>query len=213
MQMTMRMTKRTKIIWGVLGLLVLLCGVYLLYGEQSALPNPPVESLPKSNRKADGKAKPINAEVPTPEEKKTEEKQVDFPQISAGSLGRLTELKAQEEILQYEVRIEKLKKEKAEISRSASPTPTISLPALTPPPPATVRPAPPSPAPESARRSGLTVLSVQGVGGKLSATIRTGSGQVTVQKGSRLGDGVVTDISRRGVSVRRNGKISTLPFE
>ncbi|MCD7984330.1 MAG: type IV pilus biogenesis protein PilP [Desulfovibrio sp.] len=129
--------------------------------------------------------------------------------IVAGNLGRITELRAQEEELTLEAKIAKLKKEKEEASRSPS-VPTLSLPSLTPP-------ASPSPAPAAAPRpagsGGLRVISVQGVAGRLSATVRTGSGQTIVRKGSRLGDSVVTEISRQGVTIRRGGKTSTLPFE
>lgn len=110
-----------------------------------------------------------------------------------------------------EVQIEEKRARKRELTRSGSvPAPTLSLPSLTPP-------ASPSPAPAAGPRpagsGGLRVISVQGVGGKLSATIRTGSGQVVVHKGSRLGEAVVTDISRQAVTIRRGGKTSTLPFE
>ena len=128
--------------------------------------------------------------------------------ITAGNLGKISELRNTLEEETLEVQIEEKRARKRELTRSGSvPAPTLSLPSLTPP-------ASPSPAPAVPRAaSSLMVISVQGVGGRLSATVRTGSGQVVVHKGSRLGEAVVTDISRQAVTIRRGGKTSALPFE
>lgn len=205
----MVITKRTKIIWGIL-LVLLLAFAGLLWTRQTPVPSvPPVprdvpvkkKAAPAKANKKDNTDKDAAATPDAPADAGT----VVAP-IVAGNLGRITELRALEEELTLEAKIAKLKKEKEEASRSPS-VPTLSLPSLTPP-------ASPSPAPAVPRAaSSLMVISVQGVGGKLSATIRTGSGQVVVHKGSRLGEAVVTDISRQAVTIRRGGKTSTLPFE
>lgn len=209
----MQFTKRTTIIWGVL-LVLLLAFAGLLWTRRTPPPLPPVprdvavkkKAAPaKANKKdttdqhAAAAARPEAPSAPD----------MNVKPIVAGNLGRITQLRALEEELTLEAKIAKLKKEKEEASRSPS-VPTFSLPSLTPP--ASTSPVPTA-APRPAATGGLRVISVQGVGGKLTATVRTGSGQVVVRKGSRLGDAVVTGISRQGVTIRRGGKTSTLPFE
>lgn len=201
----MVITKRTKIIWGIL-LVLLLAFAGLLWTQQtSSPPAPPApRDVPVKKKAAPTKADKTDKDAATPDAP-ADAGTVVAP-IVAGNLGRITELRALEEELTLEAKIAKLKKEKEEASRSPS-VPTLSLPSLTPP-------ASPSPAPAVPRAaSSLMVISVQGVGGRLSATVRTGSGQVVVHKGSRLGEAVVTDISRQAVTIRRGGKTSALPFE
>lgn len=210
----MVITKRTKIIWGIL-LVLLLAFAGLLWTRQTPVPSvPPVPrdvpvkkkaAPPKANKK-DNTDKDAAATPDAP----TEAGMGALP-ITAGNLGKISELRNTLEEETLEVQIEEKRARKRELTRSGSvPAPTLSLPSLTPP-------ASPSPAPAAGPRpagsGGLRVISVQGVGGKLSATIRTGSGQVVVHKGSRLGEAVVTDISRQAVTIRRGGKTSTLPFE
>lgn len=201
----MQVTKRAKIIWGIL-LVLLLAFAGLLWTQQtSSPPAPPApRDVPVKKKAAPTKADKTDKDAATPDAP-ADAGTVVAP-IVAGNLGRITELRALEEELTLEAKIAKLKKEKEEASRSPS-VPTLSLPSLTPP-------ASPSPAPAVPRAaSSLMVISVQGVGGRLSATVRTGSGQVVVHKGSRLGEAVVTDISRQAVTIRRGGKTSALPFE
>lgn len=207
----MQLTKRTKIIWGIL-LVLLLAFAGLLWTQQtSSPPAPPApRDVPVKKKAAPTKADKTDkntAAAATPDAP-ADAGMVVAP-IVAGNLGRITELRALEEELTLEAKIAKLKREREEASRSPS-VPTLSLPSLTPP-------ASPSHAPAAAPRpsgsGGLRVISVQGVAGRLSATVRTGSGQTIVRKGSRLGDSVVTEISRQGVTIRRGGKTSTLPFE
>ncbi|WP_092152989.1 type IV pilus biogenesis protein PilP [Desulfovibrio legallii] len=204
--MVMRVTKRAKIIWGVLLALSLAFAGLLAARRFSSSPTPPSVAVAAPVQKksapqaASGKkdAGRIPDAVPVSN---------TIAQAVAGRLGRITELQAQEQELRLEASIAKLRKEKEEALRA--PAVPLSLPALTPP-------AASSPAPAAVERrsgGGLRVVSVQGVGGQLSATVRTGSGQVVVRPGSRLGDAVVTSISRHGVTVRRGGKISSLPFE
>lgn len=203
----MQVTKRAKIIWGIL-LVLLLAFAGLLWTQRTPTPMPPApRDMPAKKKAAPTKADKTGKDAAAPDAP-ADAGTVVAP-IVAGNLGRITELRALEEELTLEAKIAKLKKEKEEASRSPS-VPMLSLPSLTPP-------ASPSPAPAVERRpagsGGLLVISVQGVAGRLSATVRTGSGQVVVHKGSRLGEAVVTDISRQAVTIRRGGKTSALPFE
>ena len=217
----MVITKRTKIIWGIL-LVLLLAFAGLLWTRQTPVPSvPPVpRDVPVKKKAAPAKAnKKENTDkdaAATPDAP-TEAGMGALP-ITAGNLGKISELRNTLEEETLEVQIEEKRARKRELTRSGSvPAPTLSLPSLTPPAAPSPAPAAPSPAPAAGPRpagsSGLRVISVQGVGGKLSATIRTGSGQTVVHKGSRLGDSVVTEISRQGVTIRRGGKTSALPFE
>lgn len=206
----MVITKRTKIIWGIL-LVLLLAFAGLLWTQRTPTPMPPApRDMPAKKKAAPTKTDNAGKDAATPAGSDTPaDAGMAAVPIVAGNLGRITELRALEEELTLEAKIAKLKKEKEEASRSPS-VPMLSLPSLTPP-------ASPSPAPAVERRpagsGGLLVISVQGVAGRLSATVRTGSGQVVVHKGSRLGEAVVTDISRQAVTIRRGGKTSALPFE
>ena len=203
--MKFTMTKRAKIIWGVL--LVLVVALAGVSWWMQPTPTPAV-SMPKKmpEQKSPAPEKTSKQEIP-PEE--------DTPSLTpitamAGNLGKLSELTALEKELAIEVKIAKLRKEKEELLRSpAISAPSLSLPAFMPP---TSQPASAS-RPSSPSRDGLSVISIQGVGGQLTATIRTASGQTTVRAGTRLGDAVVTGISIQGVMVRRGGHVNTLPFE
>ena len=126
----------------------------------------------------------------------------------AGNLGAITHLRSQKEELELQVKIK-------ELHEKLTTTPVAPAVAqrqadvallLEKPLPARTAIAPPS-------SRGPVVVAVQGMGGALSAVIRTGSSMTTVRKGSRFGGGVVTDISRAGVMFNRGGKLSALPFE
>lgn len=213
----MVITKRTKIIWGIL-LALLLAFAGLLWTQRTPTPMPPApRDVPAKKKAAPTKTDNAGKDAAAPAGSDTPaDASMAVMPITAGNLGKISELRntLEEETLEeetLEVQIEEKRARKRELTRSGSvPAPTLSLPSLTPP-------ASPSPAPAAGPRpagsGGLRVISVQGVGGKLSATVRTGSGQTVVRKGSRLGDSVVTEISRQGVTIRRGGKTSTLPFE
>lgn len=208
----MVITKRTKIIWGIL-LALLLAFAGLLWTQRTPTPMPPApRDVPAKKRAAPTKTDNAGKDAAAPAGSDTPaDASMAVMPITAGNLGKISELRNTLEEETLEVQIEEKRARKRELTRSGSvPAPTLSLPSLTPP-------AAPSPAPAAGPRpagsGGLRVISVQGVGGKLSATVRTGSGQTVVRKGSRLGDSVVTEISRQGVTIRRGGKTSTLPFE
>lgn len=213
----MRITKRTKIIWGVLLLLLVGTGGGLWWTRQT--PPPPVMPAPKPLPKKTPVTEkaPAAAPVKSTASVATAASDVTVVPVSltAGNLGRLTALKGEVEELRLEVQLEELRAKKkgllnpAPVAAAPVRMPELSLPAMTPPKgsPASSLELPP------VRRAGTAVVSVQGVDGEVSAVIRTGSGTVTVRKGSRFGGGVVTAVSRQGVFVSRNGKTAALPFE
>ncbi|WP_165073053.1 hypothetical protein [Desulfovibrio sp. ZJ200] len=211
----MQLTKRTKIIWGIL-LFLLLAFAGLLWMERTPTPLPPVpgdvavrkKAAPATAKKKDNTEQ--DATAPSRPEAPSAPGMAAVP-ITAGNLGKISKLRNTLEEETLEVQIEEKRARKRELTRSGSlPAPTLSLPSLTPP----ASPSPVSPAvPRPAGTGGLRVISVQGVGGQLTATVRTGSGQVVVRKGSRLGGGVVTGISRQAVTIRRGNQSSALPFE
>lgn len=208
----MQVTKRTKIIWGVF-LVLLLAFAGLLWTQRTPTPMPPApKDVPAKKKAAPTKTDNAGKDAAAPAGSDTPaDAGMAVMPITSGNLGKISELRNTLEEETLEVQIEEKRTRKRELTRSGSaPVPALSLPSLTPP-------ASPSPAPAVERRpagsGGLLVISVQGVGGQLSATVRTGSGQVVVHKGSRLGEAVVTGISRQAVTIRRGGKTSSLPFE
>ena len=208
MKVNLTLTRRAKIIWGILGIALILLPL-LGWLNSPAAPavsvqnSSPKPSLPKkADVAASGDKAPLETAQP-----------ITIPALPARNVGELSDLRGELEVLKIQSQIDELKAKRDALKQNAatpsSPAPAqLFLPALTPPPAASSR-ALSLPAP----RSGLAVVSVQGVGNAISATLRTGSGEVVVRPGSKVGDAVVTSISREGVSVRRAGKISNLPFE
>lgn len=206
---TMQITKRAKIIWGIF-LVLLLAFAGLLWTRQMPVSSEPPVPRDVPVKKKAAPAKTDKADTPAKGAVAPTDAGIAVMPVIVGNLGKISELRNTLEEETLEVQIEEKRARKRELQRSGAPVPTLSLPALTPP-------ASPSPAPATERRAagtgGLRVISVQGVDNRLSATVRTGSGQTVVHRGSRLGDSVVTEISRQGVTIRRGGKTSTLPFE
>lgn len=129
------------------------------------------------------------------------------------NLAKITGLRGQLQVLQLETSI--AEQEAKKLKLGAAPTesrrdvpimapppaqmPVLSLPSLTPP--------------ISTERRQVRVVSVQGLDGKLSATIRTAAGALlTVHEGSRFGGGIAS-VSRTGVSIRKSGTTEHLSFE
>ncbi|GAB1253031.1 hypothetical protein [Desulfovibrio falkowii] len=204
----MQITKRAKIIWGA-AITLLLIFSFLLWTQQTPPPLPPISSTAKP------KLPPQKSEGPESDAPPQGQHQASTNPaviVEAGNLGKITALKSQVEELKLELQIAELTAKKDGATRSqriTEPLPSLSLPAFTPPSPSPQASVPTS----NSRRANLAVLSVQGVGDNLSATVRTGSGQTVVRIGSRLGDSVVTAISRQAVLVKRGNQINTLPFE
>lgn len=199
------LTKRTIFIWGTLGALLTGAGIWW-WLENLATPPPPIPSTISA---------PV-AKVPEKQPAATKTApvhEVAPPQtvLTAGNLGKVTDIKGRIEVLKLEVQEEELKQKKKALSApapvpvvTAPKFPELDLPAFTPSK-STPRPSP--------RAAGTAVIAVQGVDGDLRAIVRTSTGAVTVRKGMNFGGGVITDISRQGVLIRKNNTVTTLPFE
>lgn len=134
------------------------------------------------------------------------------PAASDTTLGDLTRLRGVKRVLQQEAEIADLRKRLAEARQPIVATP---VPQPQPAPQATIKLPPLDDAEKEKpkRRSGPSVVSVQGVDGRLSADIRTSDGRiVTVKHGERFNGGVLV-VSRKGVSVRKGGALTRIPFE
>ncbi|OLN30035.1 hypothetical protein DVDV_0830 [Desulfovibrio sp. DV] len=113
----------------------------------------------------------------------------------------MTELRADLEEMKVMVAIEQEKEKLTSKKITPAPQPQVILPE---PPKPVVKPKEASP----------VVISIQGVDGHASATIRSSSGSlVTVRPGDKFGGGVITAVNRTGVLVRRGNSSTTLAFE
>ena len=134
------------------------------------------------------------------------------PAASDTTLGDLSRLRGVKRVLQQEAEIADLRRRLAEAQQPIVATP---VPQPQPAPQATIKLPPLDDAEKEKpkRRSGPSVVSVQGVDGRLSADIRTSDGRVvTVKNGERFNGGVLV-VSRKGVSVRKSGALTRIPFE
>lgn len=134
------------------------------------------------------------------------------PAASDTTLGDLTRLRGVKRVLQQEAEIADLRRRLAEAQQPIVATP---VPQPQPAPQTTIK-LPPLDEVEKEkpkRRSGPSVVSVQGIGEKLAATIRNADGRVvTVKDGERYNGGILA-VSRKGVSVRKGGELVRIPFE
>lgn len=124
----------------------------------------------------------------------------------AGNLAQLTSLRADLEVVKLQAQIAK-EREKLLPKQPSLPAvkPQIAMPESLK---STSEAKPP------ALQSSPVVVSVQGVDGHASATIRTRhGGLVTVRVGQRFADGVIASVTRSGVQVRSGRNISTIAFE
>lgn len=127
---------------------------------------------------------------------------------SASTLGDLSRYRGQKILLEQQVRIAELEQRLKEISQPKS---QIILPDLTPPksPKKEDTPLPALTAP----KRGPVVVSVQGIGKELSATLRNSEGKlVTIKNGAAYAGGML-QVTLKSVAVRRAGKVSPIPFE
>lgn len=134
------------------------------------------------------------------------------PAASDTTLGDLSRLRGVKRVLQQEAEIADLRRRLAEAQQPIVATP---VPQPQPAPQATIKLPPLDDAEKEKpkRRSGPSVVSVQGVDGRLSADIRTSDGRVvTIKNGERFNGGVLV-VSRKGVSVRKSGALTRIPFE
>ena len=162
---------------------------------------PGVATLGTRRADAEKKADPL-AKPPT----------LSAPAASDTTLGDLSRLRGVKRVLQQEAEIADLRRRLAEAQQPIVATP---VPQPQPAPQATIKLPPLDDAEKEKpkRRSGPSVVSVQGVDGRLSADIRTSDGRVvTVKNGERFNGGVLV-VSRKGVSVRKSGALTRIPFE
>jgi len=207
-------TRRAKIIWATLialAVLLALFGWINAPAVPSSVPqaanSSPKPFVPvKKDLSANGS---VDTSTPAP---------ASIPALPYRQLGGLSDLRGQLEEEKIITLIKDQKAKQASLDAKPSPPqihapapsmPTLSLPDLTPSSQGRQVTLPPA---RSGTGAGMGVISVQGVGNSISATIRSGSGQIVVRPGSKLGDAVVTSISREAVSIRRAGKVSSLPF-
>ena len=149
-----------------------------------------------------------------PTEKSQPGDQVKARLNSDATVGDLARMRGQKQLLQQQVKIAELE---AELKKARNP---ILAAPVVPQPQEIILPPLDPPKKEKAeekedkprRPAGPVVVSVQGVGNRLSATIRTSSGEtVTVRHGQRFGGGVLS-VTRRSVTVRTGSTSRTIPF-
>jgi type IV pilus biogenesis protein PilP len=118
---------------------------------------------------------------------------------SGNKLGILTALRAQLAELKIQAEIEeqqaRINKAKERVTPPVPELPVLKLPEIVP----------------LVHRD--LVVAVQGIDGRMSASIRTRNGVVTVRPGQSFGGGVIESISRDGVVLRQGRSVKTLPFE
>lgn len=178
------------------------------FADNSAAPMNSASVKAKEKREPD-KAKDAAAEKPQAKTQARETKpNAPVRQIysSDSTLGDLSRIRGQKILLEQQVRIAELEQRLKEVSQ---PKPQIILPELTPPKSKKEESSPAIVAP----RRGPVVVSVQGVGKEISATLRNGEGKLlTLRNGATFAGGVI-QISLKSVAVRRGGKLSPIPFE
>lgn len=188
-------------------------------------PSPAVAPVPKTAKTAAQKRQPaqtVGSRVDArtqpragqPTEKSQPGDQVKARLNSDATVGDLARMRGQKQLLQQQVKIAELE---AELKKARNP---ILAAPVVPQPQEIILPPLDPPKKEKAeekedkprRPAGPVVVSVQGVGNRLSATIRTSSGEtVTVRHGQRFGDGILS-VTRRSVMVRTGSTSRTIPF-
>lgn len=189
-------------------------------------PTPAVAPVPKTAKTAAQKRQPaqtvgsrVDARMQPPAGGKSMEKSQPGDQVKArlnsdATVGDLARMRGQKQLLQQQVKIAELE---AELKKARNPvlaTPVVPqpqeivLPPLDPPKKEKAEEKEDKPK----RPAGPVVISVQGVGNNISATIRTSSGEtVTVRHGQRFGGGILS-VTRRSVMVRSGSTSRTIPF-
>lgn len=188
-------------------------------------PSPAVAPVPKTAKTAAQKRQPaqtvgsrVDARMQPPAGRATEKAQpgdqVKARLNSDATVGDLARMRGQKQLLQQQVKIAELE---AELKKARNPVlaapvvpqpQEIVLPPLDPPKKEKVEEKEDKPK----RPAGPVVISVQGVGNNISATIRTSSGEtVTVRHGQRFGGGILS-VTRRSVMVRTGSTSRTIPF-
>lgn len=186
-------------------------------------PSPAVAPVPKTaaqkRQPAQTVGSRVDARMQPPSGGKSMEKSQPGDQVKArlnsdATVGDLARMRGQKQLLQQQVKIAELE---AELKKARNPV--LAAPVV-PQPQEIVLPPLDPPKKEKAeekedkpkRPAGPVVISVQGVGNNISATIRTSSGEtVTVRHGQRFGGGILS-VTRRSVMVRTGSTSRTIPF-
>lgn len=174
----------------------------------SQLPVPKVEK--KLGDRTAGQPKSPSTPAQKSEKSQTGERVQAALNDSGTRLGDLARMRGQKHLLEQEVKIAELQRQLREAQAIAPIVPQpqeIVLPPLDPP-----KKEKDEKEDKPKRPSGPVVVSVQGVGNRLSATIRTSSGEtVTVRHGQRFGGGVLS-VTRRSVTIRSGSTSRDIPF-
>ncbi|QAZ66119.1 type IV pilus biogenesis protein PilP [Solidesulfovibrio carbinolicus] len=114
----------------------------------------------------------------------------------------MTSLRGDLEEIKLQVAIAQEKEKLLPKQVAPAPQPQMLLPEL------------PKPVAAKPNEAAPVVVSIQGVDGHASATIRSSAGSlVTVRPGDKFGGGVIASVSRNGVLVRRGNTSTALAFE
>lgn len=149
------------------------------------------KDTPKDNLKDEPKAAPEETAFPAA-----------FP---AGSLGQLTQLRAELEQLKLQVTIEEARSRLNQLRGLANPAPAAPMPTLE---------YPPIGMPEAPKRDkSLRILSIQSVNGKFTATVGTASGPRVVKQNDTINGNRVVSISRNSVVINRGQGNETLSIQ
>lgn len=126
-----------------------------------------------------------------------------FPDtFKAGSLGQLTQLKAELEQLKMQVTIEETRSKLNQLRGSKAPS--MSMPSLD---------FPPIGMPAASSSAALRILSIQSVNGKYSATVGTSQGSKIVHINDNINGSRVVSISRNSVVISRGQGTETLTIQ
>ena len=163
-------------------------------GNQPIPAPKPVQAGPENKSKPTGD--PGNGAAPAP---------TSPEQKGAGNLAVLTLLRAELEEAKLRTAIAQ------ERDKMVTKAPAA---VLAPPPAVQAAPPPLAPkTPEKPRETAPIVVSVQGVDGSTTATIRAKGKHATVRVGENYGGGIVSSITRDGVAVKSGKTITTYHFE
>jgi type IV pilus biogenesis protein PilP len=217
-----RIPKRTKIIWGIfialcLGYGIFGYGVYAVFEVFGQDNETPLAAKKKEQVPGPGKPTPGEKQSVPGEGQSVERERLGSPAaqvvlvepevVTGGNLSERMTLRADIELLELQVKKKELM-DKLQPPVSAPAVPVTGPGLLELPPVGEVAPRPVSlPVPAT------VVVAVQGVNDGLSAVIRTKGKLVTVRKGQSFDGGIIVNISRSSVVVRRGDKTSVLPFE
>jgi hypothetical protein len=119
----------------------------------------------------------------------------------AGSLGKITELRAELDETKLQVAILQ-EKEKLMPKQSKSPTPIVH-PSIQLPPIEPIKL-------NSVPTNSPVILSIQSLEGIASATVKLNNQIVTLRPGDRFNGGIVSTIKRDGILLKKNNKISVI---